>query len=156
MKIKLIISWAISIFLVVVPHAILVNAASSGILESIKACLPVAQAGTPYKYSIANYADIKSSRWLLVRAHDGNPYVAPSYSVIEVRNKSCKNYHKYPVSDISRTSSVPKQVIGKFTQTIQSDLGFAGKLFEKTIRQQYPGRSRQELQRLGVYGMDSL
>ncbi len=154
MKLKTLFIFPIAAFFVIALNAFSANASNTQLLSSIKTCLPIAEAGTPYRYSIASYTDIKPTRWLLVRVADV-PYIPPSYSVIEVKNNTCKNYHRYPVSDLSR-SSIPKPVINKFTAVIKSDSVIAGKVYYEFIKRQYPGRSEQELRRMGVYGMDNL
>ncbi len=154
MKFKPLLVFSLSVFLAFVFNIFAANATNPQLLDSIKTCLPIAEAGAPYQYSIAGYTDIKPSRWLLVRALH-NPILAPSYSVVEIKNNTCKNYHRYPVQDISR-AYIPKSAINKFKVIIKSDLAIALKLFEQNIKRQYPGKSEQELRRIGAYGMDSL
>jgi hypothetical protein len=153
MKLKTILIFPLAVFLIVALNTLSANATNTQLLESIKTCLPRSEVVT-YQYSIAGYMNIKPSRWILVRALD-KPFLAPSYSVVEIKDNSCKNYHRYPVQDISR-ASVPKPAIKKFTGIIKSDLAVALNLFEQHIKRQYPGKSEQELRRMGAYGMDSL
>jgi hypothetical protein len=154
MRPRLFLAFSIPMILIIVLHAFVGNASASKALSAIQMCLPKPDVGT-YQYSIADYADRKPSRWLLVRAID-KPYLAPSYSVVEVKGGTCKNHHKYPVVDLTRSSSIPRQIVSKFMARINADLVIANKMFENQTRKQYPGKSRAQLQQMGVYGMDAL
>jgi hypothetical protein len=154
MNFKVILSFTISLFFVFI-QSTWAGGNDSRVLQSIQQCLPKAEVGPPYQYSLADYKDEKSSRWLLIRALDG-PIVAPSYSVVEIKNKTCKNYHKYPVSDLSNTQSIPRSVIARFTSRMRADFDIAYKNSVKNIQKQHPGKSMNELQRLGVFGLDGL
>lgn len=125
------------------------------VFQAIHKCLPVAEVGDPYKLSLASFVKSKSNAWLLIRAYENN-LKAPSYSIVEVTPQSCKNYHHYPVLDISKTPVVPKPVLKTFQAVTTKDVDIAWKIMQKEVLSNNPGKSLRQLQREGAFGMDGL
>jgi hypothetical protein len=131
-------------------HTYSVKASNSRVLEAIRACLPQSN----YQFSLADYADIKPSRWLLVRAVD-NPVLAPSYSIVEIKNQNCKNHSfNRTVVDLRGLRTVPRRVLDRFATKMSNDANIAWKQFQDKIQKQYPGKSESQLKKMGVYGLD--
>jgi hypothetical protein len=130
------------------------NNGGARVLKSLNKCLPRSEV-SKYGYSLAASTQDGQLQWHLVRAHSG-PLVAPSYSVIQLGKGKCTNFNKLPVLDISRMQNIPKSVLKRFGPIILNDRKIAWSLYQKRIQAQYPGKSFEELKRMGVFGMDGL
>jgi hypothetical protein len=58
--------------------------------------------------------------------------------------------------DISKTPVVPKSVLKTFQAVITKDGDIAWKIMQKEILSKNPGKSLQQLEREGAFGMDGL
>ena len=136
--------------------------ANQSVLSNIKNCLPnnSQRLNIKYQLSLADRADIVSTqvnqpfRYLLVRAND--PHLeAPLYTIVALkRNKRCVNYTQNYRTDSQLFKFIPPRVSARFKAVIDSDLSQLWSKFVKDTQRRYPGKSVEQLQKMGLLGLD--
>ena len=130
-------------------------------LNFVNGCLPrPPQENVHYRFSLASQINDATNnptqpfKYLLIRVEDSSlPYIW--YSVVGLKaNRRCINYSAKPAVDSDVLKLFPKRISSQFQSIITADRMRSWDTYTKNVQRQYPGRSVEELRRMGVFGLD--
>ena len=130
-------------------------------LNSINGCLPrPPQENVHYRLTLASQVNDTANnstqpfKYMLIRVEDSSlPYTW--YSVVGLKaNRRCINYSAKPSMDSDVLKLFPKKIASQFQSVMTADRMRDWEAYTKNIQRQYPGKSVEQLRKMGVFGLD--